>query len=467
MITELKPSDVLKTCARVAELIYAGRFEEAREALGELWRGVGRYPDVELFPSEVAAEVLLQCGSLSGCLGSAQAKDTQESTKDLLSKALRLFQSLNNPAKVSETYYELGVCYWRAGAYEEARDVFYEAAKEATPEQHGKIVIGRALVEIFSGLYEEAQNILTEARPRFETASHALQGRWHGHMGLALRRMARGRMAYFDRAIIEFTAAIYHYEQAGHERYCGNNLNNLAMLLCQVGRYPQAHEHLKKAQRIFTRLKDAGNIAQVEETKARVLIAEGKYEEAKKVIAKVIDVLERCGEKALLIDALTIKATAQARLCEMEESFKTFRQAIRIGQQSGALFNAGLAALALIEEHRLTNKRLYHTYRMADRLLSATQDTEAIERLRACAERVIIQLGGPQIGNGFCLPDALYEIEAQYIAEALERANGKITRAAKLLGISHQSFNSILKGRHKQLLEKRTPIRERPKNILK
>jgi tetratricopeptide (TPR) repeat protein len=467
MITELKPSDVLKTCARVSELIYAGRFEEAREILGELWRGVGRYPDTDLFPPEVAAEVLLQCGSLSGCLGSAQAKDTQESTKDLLSEALRLFESLNNPAKVSEAYYELGVCYWRAGAYEEARDVFYEAAKEATPEQYGKIVIGRALVEIFSGLYEEAQNILTEARPRFENASHALQGRWHGHMGLTLRRMARGRIPYIDKVIMEFTAAIYHYEQAGHERYCGNNLNNLAMLLYQVSRYQEAYEHLNKAQRIFTRLRDAGNIAQVEETKARVLIAEGKHLEAKKVIAKVIDVLERCGEKALLVDALTIKATAQARLGETEESFKTFRQAIRIGQQSGASFNAGLSALALIEEHRLSNKRLYHTYRMADRLLSVTQDAEALARLRACAERVAIQLGGPQIGKDFCLPDAVYEIEEQFIIEALERTNGKITRAAKLLGISHQSFSSILNNRHNQLLEKRTPAKERRKNTIK
>jgi tetratricopeptide (TPR) repeat protein len=465
-LTELKTSDILKVCAKSSELIYAGQYEEARDVLGELWRGVGRYPDTDLFPPEVAAEVLLQCGSLSGCLGSAQAKDTQESTKDLLSKALHLFQSLNNPAKISEAYYELGVCYWREGAYEEARDVFYEAASEATPEQYGKIVIGRALVEIFSGLYEEAQNILTEARPRFENASHALQGRWHGHMGLALRRMARGRVAYLDKAIVEFTAAIYHYEQAGHERYCAGNLNNLAMLLYRVGRYQEAHENLYRAHRIYTCLKDFGTAVQVEETRARVLIAEEKYEEAGKVINGVIDVLERCGEKALLVDALIIKATAQARLKKTEESLKTFRQAVRIGQQSGASFNAGLAAISLIEEHRLSNKRLYHTYRLADRLLSVTQDAEALARLRECAERVAIQLGGPQVGNDFCLPDALYEIEAQFIVEALERAQGKITRAAKLLGITHQSFNSILNNRHNQLLPKRTPVKERRKSIL-
>jgi transcriptional regulator with PAS, ATPase and Fis domain len=104
---------------------------------------------------------------------------------------------------------------------------------------------------------------------------------------------------------------------------------------------------------------------------------------------------------------------------------------------------------------------------MADRLLSVTQDAEALARLRECAERVITQLGGPQVGDDFCLPDTLYEIEARFIIEALERAQGKITRAAKLLGITHQSLSSIHKGRHRQLLEKRTPIKERPKNSLK
>ncbi|MDQ3821061.1 MAG: hypothetical protein M3362_25730, partial [Acidobacteriota bacterium] len=92
-LTELKPADILKTCARASELIFAGQYEEAKEVLGVLWRGVGRYPETDLFPPEVAAEVLLVCGSLSSCLGSAKAKDTQESTKDLLTKALHLFQS--------------------------------------------------------------------------------------------------------------------------------------------------------------------------------------------------------------------------------------------------------------------------------------------------------------------------------------------------------------------------------------
>ncbi len=73
------------------------------------------------------------------------------------------------------------------------------------------------------------------------------------------------------RAIIEFTAAIYHCEEAGHERYCATSLNNLAMLLYQLERYSEAHEHLDRAHIFLQKIKDVGLLAQVEETRARSL----------------------------------------------------------------------------------------------------------------------------------------------------------------------------------------------------
>jgi tetratricopeptide (TPR) repeat protein len=238
------------------------------------------------------------------------------------------------------------------------------------------------------------------------------------------------------------------------------------MLLYRVGRYEEAHEHLDKAQRIFARLHDSGSIAQVKETRARILLAEERYIEARRVVIEVVDAVERAEEYALLTDALIIKGTVQARLGDVKESRRTFRYAIKVGQQSGALFSAGLAALSIIEEHKLSKKRLYQTYRLADRLLSDTQDTEALDRLRKCAAFALTQFGGPEIGSNFSLPDAIYQLEAQFIIEALERANGKITKAATLLGITHQSLQSILNHRHKKLIPKRTSVKERRKGII-
>lgn len=468
---------ILLRCSIAADLIHAGQYEAAREALGELWQGVGQRPEIKKLKPEIAAEVLLQCGALTGWLGSVQnVSGAQEKAKDLLFEAQRKFQSQGRYEKVSETQYELGICYWRLGAYDEARLVLREAMKPLTDddtELKAKILIRRTLVEISENRYYEALNILKEAESVFESVSDALKGRWHGQKGLILRRLAtgEGRADYMDRAILEYTAAIYHYEQAHHERYVGNNLNNLAFLLNKLGRYKEAHEHLDHAQLIFTNLRDTGNLAQVDETRARVLIAEKKYREAERIIANVIKTFEKGGEHALLADALTLQGIVLSRLGIYESSINTLRQAVRVAQDSGALTNAGLAALTLIEEHgarRLSETELCEIYSRADAMLKDTQDAEDIARLRSCARIVIKRLSGMKLRDrNFTLHGAVYELEARFIEEALEESGGSVTRAAKLLGLSHQSLGHLLNTRHKQLLDKRTPTKRRLRSIIK
>lgn len=306
-----------------------------------------------------------------------------------------------------------------------------------------------------------------EAKPFFDEASDALKARWHGQMGLLLRRTARGRVELLDRAIIEFTAAIYHYEKAGHTHHCGSNLNNLAPILYRLGRYPEAHEHLDRAHLIFSRLRDKGHLAQVEETRARAFIAEGRYRDAWRVITGVVNILERGGACALLVDALTNKAIVQARLGENAHSLQTFKHAIKVGGESGAIFNAGLAAISMMEELKLSRQDMFRAYRAADEYLSKTQDEEVMERLRRCARLAVNQLGGPQLDKNFSLRSAMHFLEARYIEEALARTDGRITKAASILGISHQALRSIIENRHKSLLSKRTPVQKRLKSIIK
>ena len=111
-----------------ADLIHKGQYEAAREALGELWTGIGQRPPARKLPPAVEAEVLLQCGTLTGWLGSARnVSGAQEQAKDLLSEALRKFNSQGRAAKIAEVQYELGMCYRRLGQYDEARVVLEEA----------------------------------------------------------------------------------------------------------------------------------------------------------------------------------------------------------------------------------------------------------------------------------------------------------------------------------------------------
>lgn len=463
----------LLRCRLAAEFIHTGQYQFAQEALGDLWRGAGVRPNIEGLRGIVAAEVLLFCGVLSGCLGSSNQKSgLQAEAKDLISESISLFEKIGETTKAAIAQSELGVCYWREGAYDEARIILEEAfyrISDDEVEPKAKISLRRVIVESSVGRYNDALRLLTESTRIFETSKNdALKGRFHNELALVFRRLAsaEGRADYFDKAIIEYTAAIYHYEQSNHERYKATNQNNLAFLLSKLGRYQEAHEQLDHARKVLLRLNDIGLLAQIDETRAQVLLAEQRYEEALNMINGVVAVLEKGDERKLLTDALKIQATIKARLGNYNSSLSIFRYAINISEDAGALESAGRAALSMIEEHgttRLSENEIYNIYRRADRLLAHTQDAEDIARLRSCAKIVMRRLLGMKLSDpDFSLSDALLSYEARFIEQALREEKGSVSRAARKLGMTHQNLIYLLRTRHKKLSNQRTPaIRRR------
>jgi tetratricopeptide (TPR) repeat protein len=469
---------ILLRCHTASELIQKGQYETAAESLGELWPGTGQRPATEGMPPASEAEVLLQCGTLTGWLGSVRnVPGAQEQAQDLLSEAQRKFESEGMPTKASEAQYEMGMCYWRLGQYGEARVVLQAALNPLTDadfELKAKVLIRRSIIEIWENRYFEAMSALKEAESVFASVSDAVKGRWHGQMALVLDKLAtaEGNADRFDSAIMAYTAAIFHYELARHERHCATNHNNLAFLLYKLRRYADAHEQLDRAQLIFTRLKDPGHLSQVDETRARVLVAEGRYREADRIMAGVVKALGQGGESALLADALTVRGLVWARLGMHESSVDILRQAMKVAQEAGAYTQAGLAALTLIEEHaaegRLAGTELAQVYGRADELLRNTQDADDIARLRACSQTVVKRLAGAQLlDKNFNFYGAVLDLEANFIEQALELEAGSLSRAARRLGLKHQSLSHMLKARHKSLIDKRTPPSRRRRSIIK
>lgn len=460
-----------------ADFIHAGQYETAREALGGLWRGIGERPDLEGLSERTAAEVLLQAGALSGRLGaSGQVAGAQGAAKDLISESVALFERLGEVNREALARADLALCYWREGAYDEARVLLEEAAARITndSELKAKTVQRLVVVESSAGRYSDALRLLTDSAPLFEESGNdALMGGFHNELAIVLQLLAKAerREDYSDRAILEYTAAAYHYERAGHQRYVALSENNLAFLLYKLGRHRDAHEHLDRAQLIYTKLKDSGSVAQVDDTRARVLLAEQKYAEANRVLAGAIESFERGGDSALLADALTLQGVVWARLGGYESSTAVLKRAAEIGEGVGAYVSAGRALLTLIEVHGARRTMplpdVYAAYLRADELLQDTQDADDAARLRACARVVMRRLAGLRIKEkNFTLHGALHELEARLIAEALEDAGGSVTKAARLLGLPHQTLGTMLNTRHRPLLRKRTPAKNRKRSII-
>ncbi|HEX7313471.1 MAG TPA: helix-turn-helix domain-containing protein [Pyrinomonadaceae bacterium] len=466
-------------CRAAADLMRGGHYEAACEALGGLWRGIGERPNVEGLDGGAAAEVLQYAGALSGWMGaSRQLTGAQEAAKDLLSESAALFESFGETTKAAFARSDLALCYWREGAYDEARVLLARASEElagADAERRAIVLLRWSTVEAAAGRLHDALGILKQTAAQLSgSEDHALRGSFHNIHAITLRRLGASEPGgdYYDRAIIEYTAAIYHYELTEMDRHAALIENNLAFLLYKLGRYRDAHEHLDRAQSGYTRLRDESGLAQVNETRARVFIEEGQYREAGRAIAAAVRALEQGGEAGRLAEALTAQGVAWARLGNYESSVEVLRRAVEVAEAAGALNGAAAAALTLIEEHggsfAVSGEELYDFYLRADGLLRGTQEAESLARLRACARVVMKKLGGSRLADaGFSLFDAVHELESKLIGQALEEAGGSVTRAAKILGMHHQTLTSMLQTRHSQLQSKRTPPEKRLKSIIK
>jgi transcriptional regulator with PAS, ATPase and Fis domain len=73
--------------------------------------------------------------------------------------------------------------------------------------------------------------------------------------------------------------------------------------------------------------------------------------------------------------------------------------------------------------------------------------------------------GGPEPDRR-SFKDRVQEFERQIITDALAETGGRVTRAAKNLGLTHQGLCYIINHRHPELLTHRKPIQIRRKSII-
>ena len=156
-------------CQIAGELEHRGQCEAARDALADLWQGIGMRPALEGLTELTAAEVLLRAGTLSSWFASVhQLNEAQDTAKDFISESIVIFQSLGEPARAAAAQSDLAFCYWREGALDEARVIYLEALAhlpDKDTELQAKIAIRRSMVEISAGRYNDAWRILSEVAP--------------------------------------------------------------------------------------------------------------------------------------------------------------------------------------------------------------------------------------------------------------------------------------------------------------
>src|ERR1051325_8158629 len=255
--------DVLPLCELAKNFEEAGEFSQAAETLNPFWSGISNRPITKGLEERAQAELLLRSGTLTGWLGSArQVPGAQEIAKDLISESAALFEKLTLPEKIAEARVDLAVCYWREGALDEARvtlRLVLDNFQQSGSDQRLRALLNSALVEWSATRDQDALQICTDAVPLFNLSTNdALKGKFHNTFGGVLKNLgiAKNREDYIDRALVEFAAASYHFEQAGHNRFLARVENNVGFLFATIGRFAEAHEHLTRARTLHVSVGD-------------------------------------------------------------------------------------------------------------------------------------------------------------------------------------------------------------------
>jgi CheY-like chemotaxis protein len=473
-----------RCCDLAKQLEKAGEYDAACEALSEFWPERDRSLNLNDLDEATTGEVLLRAGALAGWLGSTdQTEGSQETAKDLITQSIDLFQELGLSERVAEARGDLALCYWREGSYDEARITLADSISflgNENSDLKAALLIRAGIIEERTRRLHEALRLYNEAAPLLKTSEdHALMGAFHNEFGLVFKHLStpENRQDYLDRALMEYTAASFHFEQAGNTRYLARVENNLGCLFFKSRKYGEAHKHLGRARHFFMDLKDMGMIAQVDDTRARTLLAEGRVAEAERVVRYAVRILKRGDEQAVLAEALTTHGVALARLGDHSSARRLLQRAIEVAETAGDLEGGGRAKLSIIEELFNQNPEadLAANFLSAANLLQHSQDPSTKERLISCARKMIESFGAGPVETeaakitswkGFSLKQAVLKTEKAIIERALKEAGGSVSKAARLLGLrSHQSLISTINVRHRDLLAIRSPVRKRRRSL--
>lgn len=340
---------------------------------------------------------------ITGLLGAyRQIPDAQECAKDLITQSHSIFESRQVLGKIAEARTEIALCYWRTDQLDEARDCLKEALSLLTidNELRAKALLRVAVVEHAAARDDKALRILTKHTPLFlKLNNHTLRGTYHITLGDRLVNLAESQAHsdYIDRAFIEYAAASYHFALAEHCPYLANVETNLGYLYFKINRFDEASEHLDRARKIYGRVKDFRKAAQVDETRARILLEKGRITEAERVIRSAVRVEEKGGNTRLLTEALITYGRVLARGERYNASLATFRRVIELADAAGITNRAAEATLAAFRE-------------LGDHLVVTHQGQ---------------LLSGRGVGQ-----DKL-SMEREVIKLALEQAKGRVSEAAR------------------------------------
>jgi tetratricopeptide (TPR) repeat protein len=400
--TLIETSDLLVTdvIATATELESQGRYREAVKTLSPFWAGPGHPPN-EPITDEEGCQLWLRAGALTSALGAtSQQRGWQEQAKDMLTVTSEYSGKAGYQEVWLEAQKELGNCYWREGAFGEARAIL-EAAIDASnvATTTGLLLrINLTMVERSEQRYEEALNMLLPLQaPVAASDNHALRGRFHN--ALALSHKGLGDLGS---AIVEMKECCVQLTLAEHKPLLTGAEINLGNWNIAASRFDIALEHLNRAISLADSMDDFVHLAHARDSAALAYLGLKSYELAEQEARSSVALWDLGDQYSHLVEALVTHARALTGLGSRSEACRTYVRAMSVA------------------EERLSSQR------------AANIGIEVVEKL-----------AGPlSLDTGMSYEQLVDQYKLSLIESAL--ALGGITEAAHRLGMQHQHLSWLV-----------------------
>ena len=316
--------------AKLHQLEWQGRYNEALEDCLELVDGKARIPAFDDVTHEETAELLLRYGALIGFCGHiSQIANSQEQSKDLVTRALAEFIDLGYEEKIAECENYMALAYSRISEWNESLVWLDSSVRRNIPVRCGTRLhthLIRALINLEKRDFHKNIDLLEDMESVYlEKGDAFLLCNYYANLGISLKDLGRTAAA-----LSCLKLARYYSGKAQHRIYQGTAENNLAQLYWLTGDFERAHRAIDNATRIFRGIKDKTREGFSFDTKASIFVAEKKYANALRTIDKAIDILRRGENAGFHAEAILTKAKVLLHMDRFGDAILALISAVEI-----------------------------------------------------------------------------------------------------------------------------------------
>jgi tetratricopeptide (TPR) repeat protein len=198
------------------------------------------------------------------------------------------------------------------------------------PDFNLRLLLALSSIEAHDGEHAKALMYLQEVRGIADSLDDRRRATYLYDLAYAYRETGDT-----EAAIRTGLQSLALYRASGAEFEMAALENNLALAFLANGNIGRAVELVSAARTRFQQLHDDTWLAHVEDTAARIAMAEGKPEGARQKAEHAIDIARRTDNHRALASALVTRANALIAIGQVDEALSSFAEAAGIVRDAG------------------------------------------------------------------------------------------------------------------------------------